>query len=176
MDKNYVLDWIKQYFHKTEINEELLKPIYHFSLLWNLFEFTYFTDSMPLRLSRLKDLSIISANNVSDDILNSTFDFFKKRYFPNNEIADCFETLKLEDADYKFSKNAFLIEDTNKEDKVKCTFLIIHRFRNNLFHGCKSPELLGLYEQPFQIINQFLMHFINNTSDQNNINKNRFPQ
>lgn len=67
----------------------------------------------------------------------------------------------------------FTSNNPTKCDKTKTVFLIIHRFRNNLFHGRKTPKTLNIYVQPFKEINKFLIHFIETTDDNNLINKQR---
>ena len=53
MKDNYVIKWLKTYFQGSKINEKDIKPLLHFSLLWNLFEHTYFTDSIHLKEENL---------------------------------------------------------------------------------------------------------------------------
>lgn len=180
MNDNFVIDWLKVYFDKPHIDEQELKPVLHFSLLWNLFEHTYFTDSRHLSPKRLLDLSDLSYNNISDDYLNTTFNFFKDRYFPNSQLDNRFTTLRLDTiqrneqpSNYVFCQSIFTEENPTKVNKTKSVFLVIHRFRNNLFHGRKNPETLNIYEQPFKEINKFLIHFIETTADNNLINNQR---
>lgn len=176
---NFVIEWLKQYFSKPHLDENSLKPVLHFSLLWNLFEHTYFTGDRHLTPKRLLDLSSISFNSISDEITDTTFSFFKERYFPSNIKNNRFDTLQLDArvfngvSNFIFCQTAFTSVNPSKEDKTKSIFLVIHRFRNNLFHGRKDPETLNIYKEPFIVINQFLINFIENTAENNNINNNR---
>jgi hypothetical protein len=181
MNENLVIDWLKRYFDKPELNEQELKPVLHFSLLWNLFEHTYFTDNKHLNPKRLLDLSDISFNIIQEANLNEIFDYFKVRYFPNNHIDNRFTTLLLDrtvrnretPSNYNFCQTTLNATNPTQIDKARTVFLIIHRFRNNLFHGRKNPETLNIYQQPFNEINKFLVHFIEATADNNAINNNR---
>lgn len=180
MNDNFVIDWLKIYFDKPQLDEQELKPVLHFSLLWNLFEHTYFTDDRNLNPKRLLNLSDLSYNNLSDDCLNTTFNFFKDRYFPNNQIDNRFNTLRIDTnerneqpSNYVICQSTFTAENPTKSNKAKSVFLVIHRFRNNLFHGRKNPETLSIYEQPFKAINKFLINFIETTADNNLINNQR---
>lgn len=180
MNENFVIEWLKNYFDKPNLDEQALKPVLHFSLLWNLFEHTYFTDDKYLSAKRLLDLADISYNNLHDDCLNTTFNFFKMRYFPNNQLDNRFTTLRLDTraqngqpSNYSFCQSTFTSDTPTKSDKLKTVFLVMHRFRNNLFHGRKNPETLNIYEQPFKEINKFLIHFIETTADNNLINNQR---
>lgn len=180
MNDNFVIDWLKHYFNKPHMDEKSLRPVLHFSLLWNLFEHTYFTDDRHLNPKRLINLSSTSFNFLRDENLDTIFNFFKNRYFPNNQINNRFTTLQLDrrvfngqPSNYDFCQNILTVITPSKEAKTKCIFLIIHRFRNNLFHGRKNPKTLNIYEQPFKEINKFLVNFIETTADNDTINKNR---
>lgn len=182
MDDNFVIQWLRDYFNKPSLNEQKLTPVLHFSLLWNLFEHTYFTDDKHLNPERLLDLSDLSNAVLSDEILNKTFVFFKMRYFSKDNNS-FFESLRLSSISIskkegqpsysEFCKSTLTKQDPTKTDKIKTVLLIIHRFRNNLFHGRKKPETLNIYEVPFKEINKFLIHFIEVTAKNNSINNQR---
>lgn len=167
MNEDFVIEWLGEYFEKPNLNEKLLKPVLHFSLLWNLFEHNYFTDEKRLDPKSLLELCADSFENVEDEKLDYIFDYFKKRYFLNNTLDNKFLTLKLSElskdrnpSNFEFCQTTLKSDNSLKVEKLKTVFLIIHRFRNNLFHGRKNPETLNIYEQPFKEINKFLIHFI----------------
>lgn len=178
-NENFVIIWLKQYFDKPHLEEKNLKPILHFSLLWNLFENIYFTDDKHLTPKRLIELSTITFASLSDEIISKIFSFFQNRYFPDNVKHNRFDTLQLDPKKYNgisnlnFCQTIFTSRAVSKEDKLKCSFLVIHRFRNNLFHGRKNPSTLNIYEEPFSVINNFLIGFIEKTAESNALNKNR---
>src|SRR5699024_301159 len=133
-----------------------------------------------LNPKRLIDLSDLSSDILSDECLNTIFNFFKERYFSNNHIDSRFETLGLstnvgngQESNYTFCHTVFTSNESTKNDKTKATFLVMHRFRNNLFHGRKNPETLNIYEQAFREINKFLIHFIDTTANDALINNRR---
>ena len=181
MNENFVIEWLKQYFDKPKLDEKSLIPVLHFSLLWNLFEHTYFTDDRHLTPARLSNLSEISHSSISDECLNRVYIFFKNRYFPENQLDQRFTTLRLDTtvrngqvlSNFEYCQNVLIDNNPSIVEKTKTIFLIIHRFRNNLFHGRKNPQTLNIYEQPFNEINLFLIHFIEKTAEDNAINNNR---
>ena len=177
MKEDFVIEWLKKYFDKPHLNEQALKPVLHFSLLCNLFEHTYFTYDKRLNPKRLRSLADISNNKLSDEYLNTIFNFLKERYFPEKELTPRFTTLRLNTKgnpnDYTFCQSTFTANDPTKCNKTKTVFLVMYRFRNNLFHGQKNPETLNIYEQPFKEINKFLIHFIETTAEDNLINNHR---
>lgn len=174
MKETSVIEWLNYYFERKDIDENQLKPILHFSLLWNLFENTYFTDKEHLSPQKLLELSEISEEKLDDDKLNLTFIFFKQRYVNKNQINDRFSLLQIHRQNIDFCKKILLDDNPTKVEKVKFLFLVIHRFRNNLFHGRKNPRTLNIYEDAFKQINKYLMFFIEETSENNNINRHRF--
>lgn len=180
MEDNFVIEWLKQYFNKPTLDEKSLKPVLHFSLLWNLFEHTYFTDDRYLNAKRLLDLSDISFDSLTNKQIDTPFEFFKDRYFLNNQPDSRFATLQLDSiarngqpSNKNFCTATLTASNPTMQDKTKTIFLIVHRFRNNLFHGRKNPETLNIYEHPFKEINKFLVHFIGTTAENDTINNNR---
>ncbi len=181
MKENSVIDWLKSHFDNPNLSEQELKPVLYFSLLWNLFEHTYFTDDKHLKPEYLLDLSEISCIHLSDECIDKTFIFFKERYFPQKKLNFIFTTLRLNTnitnsqlSNYDFCQSIFIKKNPTYIEKTKCIFLVIYRFRNNLFHGRKNPKTLNIYKKPFIVINQFLIHFIEKTSDKNSINNQRY--
>lgn len=177
MQENYVIEWLRKFFKKPNLKEESLKPVLHFSLLWNLFEHTYFTDQKRLNPRSLKNLADLSHNHLSDSELDIMFKFFKRRYYSSGIFNSKYNDLGFynnNQSDGEFCKATIKSENPSNQDKTKCVLLIIYRFRNNLFHGRKNPVSLNTYEGPFRNINKFLTHFINATTNDNKINKNRY--
>ncbi len=152
-----------------------IKSILHFSLLWNLFEYTYFDDKQHLDVPKLLELAEAANHNLCDTDADSIFGYFQNRYFHKSNFDKTkFKSLGLTLKNAKFCQTALSGNSITRLDKVKCIFLIIHRFRNNLFHGRKEPKWLNLYKEPFTRINIFLTYFLDTTSDNIKINKYRF--
>ena len=170
MKYDEVIEWLKEYFDKPTLSIKKLKPVFHFSLLWNLFEHTYFTDDNRLTNRSLLELVEQSFTNIPDGPLQSTYNYFQNRYFQNGRESNKYEQLCLDKRTYngishfEFCREVLLNNSSEKVNKLKCVFLIVYRFRNNLFHGRKQPSMLNTYEAPFNIINRFLMVFIKNYS------------
>ena len=173
MEEMSVIEWFNYYFERFDIDENRIKPILHFSLLWNLFENTYFTDDNHLSAPKLINLSELSYQELNDEELNSVFDFFKNRYYQNLKIDDRFNLLQLHPQNIEMCRDILTKNNPTKLEKTKFLFLVIHRFRNNLFHGRKNPRTLNIYEDAFNKINSFLMKFIEHTSENDSINNNR---
>lgn len=172
--KNMVIEWLKEYFDRPDLNEESMRSLLHFSLLWNMFEHSYFTDTNRLTVERLKSLASVSQTHLSQDETNYIYDFFKNRYFPQNKEDPRFRMLMLSKENHECCQEIFVSTTPSHLEKIEATLLIIHRFRNNLFHGRKNPKTLNIYEEPFAVINRFLIHFLQNTAENQSVNVERF--
>jgi hypothetical protein len=171
MNDAFVIEWLKTYFNNPQLEEGFLEPVLHFSLIWNLFEHSYFEDDARLTPPRLLGLCDNLHIALVDQNLDRTFLFFKNRYFLNQVLDARFITLGLDTnlineqpSYFDFCQATLTGQNPTKLDKTKCLFLIIHRFRNNLFHGRKNPRTLNIYEEAFEEINRFLTHFIEYTT------------
>ena len=96
--------------------------------------------------------------------VEKTFYYFSTRYYDGENFNRKFDSLQLSekrgnDSDKKYVENA-IKNDGNEVNKLASLFIIIYRFRNNLFHGNKFPIRLNTYEKPFKVINKFLALYI----------------
>lgn len=184
MEKIDVISWLNTYLVNKKINAKSVEHVMYFSLLWNLFEHTYYTKTNKLDPNALIDLAEVSINNLDSDEVEKYYNHFKKRYIGADSLSNskfnklllCKTSKSNTLSNYEFCKSIIENEFAEKEDKLKCLFLIIHRFRNNLFHGNKETLRLNLYEREFKVINKFLMHFIEQTGKNEIINNKRFSK
>lgn len=177
MKDDFVIEWLRQYFKMPDLDEKDIKPVLHFSLLWNLFEYTYFDKKNRLNTNELLEISKISSVVIEDYCITNIFNYFSKRYLSNKKTNEKFEKLGLRKSqinDYQLCSLILLKENPSKTEKLQSIFLIVYRYRNNLFHGMKNPKQLNLYKDQFDVINQFLTFFIDQTSNNNTISKSRF--
>jgi len=154
---NNVLNWINEKIitdKENKLTPEDVENIRDFSLLWNLFE----------SLCCNKKAYISEINKVIDkkiDLFNENdyidiFNYFMERY-QNNAT---FEKLNLSNGSKKLVQKVLKREYTDKNNKLKFIMYIIHRYRNNLFHGEKDMRYIKFQKENFEITNKFLMCFI----------------
>ncbi|MBB6329831.1 hypothetical protein HNP24_000781 [Chryseobacterium sediminis] len=182
MKDDFAIKWLKTRFKNEKINEKDIRPVLHFSLLWNFFESMYFTADNQLSARNLVLLSRLSLSYLTPEVINKNFEYFKSRYFAEASTNGLFESLNLSTtrsnelgSSFKiFCENTIINEHSELEDKLIVLFLIIHRYRNNLFHGRKQTLTLNIYKKQFKIINEFLIDYFNATVDNDCLNKNRF--
>lgn len=181
-----VLKWINNYFdNPKQLKEQDLEPILYFSLLWNFFEHNYFTKNNRLKHELLYELSKISIDYINEEDIDMIFDHFQNRYLKDNNVNSKFYKLQLYKSKQqylsaksvkKFCEDVIICKNPIIQDKLIVTFFIIHRFRNNLFHGNKNTATLNVYSNEFKVINKFLMTYFDQTSKIKSINKERFKQ
>lgn len=170
--KSYlVIEWLKKYFNKRTISEKEITPVLHFSLLWNLFEHTYFSDEHRVNNNTLIKLAEEKVDKLPSGSLNHIYDYFQSRYFQNGVAEYKYSLLCLDKSnsringmsDYEFCETVLTNTQSTDINKLIAILFIIYRFRNNLFHGRKQPRTLNLYKSPFNVINYFIMIFIKTT-------------
>ena len=167
-----VIDWINDTIineREHRIDSSDIDDIRDFSLLWNLFEDICWnqnnenSNAFPLR----EILKIVSSkyqslrSNQSD--IDEIYNYFIDRYQDNNK----FDNLKFRDNETENIAKTLLekaINDSSSsitfEEKIKIILSIIHRYRNNLFHGEKDMQYIRLQKGNFEKSNKFLMLFI----------------
>ncbi len=163
-----VIVWWDEQFPGTKIlkKKAKLKPVLHFSLMWNYFEHSFAPNyrrpiGTCLRNFGEKSFPMIGNNEV----YQNTLIFFRKRYLTKrNSFNAAFENLQLSNDNKLFVEKCLLGEKSDDENFV-AILLIIYRFRNNLFHGEKFPNTLNTYEKPFKTINEFLATCIEKLKD-----------
>lgn len=153
--------WIEQHQYFPTIDENKLKSVFYFSLIWNLFEKKCCGQFARIE-KHPEELSRQLHCKINYGLLNEIYCYFKNRYIENGSIKQIFKN-------FKFARNA----DDNNEfkrkvqecllkiepepgEKLEALLLIAFRLRNNLFHGTK--EVARLYEQNenFYQINRLL--------------------
>ena len=136
----------------SDVSSEIGTELFEFLILWNLFERRLFNMRFSIAEAICKDIKVSSVS------LNTTFDYFKKRYVENGRTNSKFDALSFRRNDKK-SNVANILCDVpdamlNKSTAVQ---IIIYRLRNNLFHGLKDVESLSSNKATFLMVNEFLL-------------------
>jgi hypothetical protein len=120
------------------LSEEERNAIIDFSLLWSLFE------------ARILDHAANAANilatvarwhekgTLSEESYDAQLSYFQERYFADGTFTYHFGNLHLRRSDHVPLVRS-VIDDTSHDSvaRVATVFIIILRYRNNLFHGIK---------------------------------------
>lgn len=167
---NHTLLWLKENFEGVNLNESNLQPLMGFLLLWGMFEGRNFNsdDKSPFVL-RLVEKIKNNPLNASIEIVAPLFDYFHKRYVINEKGQEKLAKLNLAGGPKnlfgsmsakEFVEATIANPDAELQQKLNCIFLIIYRFRNNLFHGRKNTANLNIYAVPFTKINVFMRNYL----------------
>jgi hypothetical protein len=146
-DEFNAINWINQSIDYP-FSEEELKPVRDFSLIWNLFE-----NRVCNRHFNETDIrKLISDYSISKEDFTQCLDYFVDRYVFQQNSLELFNKL----FDFrntprrKFVKKVLNGQLTSDEDIILGCILIVHRYRNNLFHGNK--EILMITHQRNNLI------------------------
>lgn len=142
----------------NNISEEELHEITNFSLLWSLFEARVLANNG----NAASICRIVDSWDEDGSLRANTYDvelaYFRHRYFAHGNITHHFQNLHLRASDRPDLVRAVIDESNNIPcDCVTAIFIIIYRFRNNLFHGVKwQYQLAGQFDN-FSNANSVMM-------------------
>jgi len=173
LSKTELINFLNSKNPSSKSTEKNIDQVLFFTLIWNSFEGSFFFDNVELNNQTLVLLSQKSTSYIQERYVDELFDFFRKRYVLNNKITPTFKRLrfcyKKTSTNQKVEKiveDTLLINNPSFEAKMKVILLIIYRFRNNLFHGVKSPLNLNKFEDIYGHINTFLIRYVTALIDQ----------
>lgn len=149
--------WINNRYG-IQLNENDLKSVRDFSLIWNIFEGTVCDNNFCI--SRVEQE--INNRNFSLDEFAPTLYYFRDRYVSNNQTNQRFEQLHFRDNDRKdFVADVLLGNHTETKHIILALVIIVYRFRNNLFHGLKDIRFIDEQESNFDNANTVLTTILN---------------
>ena len=153
-----VIDWLNNFAGNAELDEETVKPILNFVLMWNLFE----SSACGKRASVQKITSITTYlqedGAIEREDISEFLDYFVNRYFANGQESDHFPHLNLRrEADRQFVESVLSHpSDFQEKEVLRAMLMIVHRYRNNLFHGEKRVYSLHSQVENFLVANRLL--------------------
>jgi len=133
------VDWLRKrapgYGALGELEQSAINE---FALLWGLFE----GQILETRGSANKIIEIVDRWLYQDDLNADAYDdelaYFRKRYFKDGDFTYHFGHLNLRQSDcIPLVRSVIDGSNRNPRDWVAAIFIIIMRYRNNLFHGLK---------------------------------------
>lgn len=151
-----ILNWINETIrvNKSPLQEADIENIKNFALLWNLFETKCCRkNANPGSINAFIDRQI--------DILKlDTLDFAFNDFFNWYSDSSRFNALKLTGENKTIVEKVLSGEYQDKNNKIKFIMAVIHRYRNNLFHGEKNLLTIETQENSFKIANEVLQYMI----------------
>lgn len=153
------ITWLRNHvpdFGALEDSE--VSAIVDFSLLWSLFE-ARILDKNASAARIVDKISQWSAEEtLNPRIYNDQFAYFQERYFEDGQPTYHFQYLNFRPNDQTALVTRALEDQTaSAEDKVAAVFIIVWRYRNNLFHGPKWEYGLRDQKENFEHANSAMM-------------------
>lgn len=157
------LNWFRRFTNNRKMNKKNSNPLMGFLLEWSVLENLYFSNENRLSVRGLFELGQAANEHASPSGYTRFINHFKERYFGENPNGtQLFEELVL-NLEYKELVRNVVRDSLPLQDIISSLLLIANRFRNNFMHGRKEFRKLHLYEKQFNILNQFLAKFIEET-------------
>jgi hypothetical protein len=142
----------------NNLSETECSAITDFSLLWSLFEARILdTNGSSNRIWTITG-EWHRTGTLRAEVYDTELRYFRQRYFAGDNVTYHFYDLHLRENNRPALVRA-VVDGTNNDprDRVAAIFIIIFRYRNNLFHGIKwQDELAGQFDN-FTHANNALM-------------------
>jgi hypothetical protein len=147
-----MINWINQRFG-IHLDANDLESIKDFALIWNIFE--RFVCNNNFTIATVEQS--ISQKKLQIANFQEKFDYFKERYTENGQTNNRFNNLHFRGNDREnFVRQVLLANNNTVQDMVLTLSIIVHRFRNNLFHGIKDIQVIHEQRTNFEQANSFL--------------------
>jgi hypothetical protein len=155
------LKWIDAYYSgRSNIVPQDFQPVYHFALIWNLFEsVTCGKNATPISIR-----NSVYGTNVDGHLDLGKYkyyvEYFKKRYSRFGSFQQVVKRLRLFQEHRMVVMELLSEEPSNTNQTVYGLLLIVHRIRNNFFHGTKEVDDLHNQTELFHVANNLLADYI----------------
>ncbi len=116
--------------------------IFTFTLLWTLFE-AKILDTHGSVENINRNVRRLGQDIVTDGWFGETLDYFCNRYVTDGKANRHFDGLRLRIVDRPLVLEVLSRINTDNYAQLQACLLIVHRFRNNFFHGNKWEYNIG---------------------------------
>ncbi len=164
MDEQYfdIKNWVKKYFGLNASDKTLdnTNNSLEFIWVWSIFEHKYLKDSRTHKSynDQLFELSSIFPLDRID--VDTVYGFLHNRYYQKGKTTRFFKNLNFETKWQRLTIEILKKQCPTKEEKLQFTFLVLYKFRCNLFHGRKDSLLCKNYNKVFYQLIKFLSEFL----------------
>src|SRR3990170_5665344 len=138
------LEWVKDKYNYSEFDENRIRHILYFGIIWNIFERECCNNYA--RISQSEQIALkLSTKTIP--LLNDIWFYFCTRYIKDGQPTEKFIDFEFCNDDLKNKVEAVLKnnEQSTQVEKIVALLRIVFRLRNNLYHGTKTPDIF--YEQ-----------------------------
>lgn len=152
----------------TTATPETIEIIGEFSILYGIFECSFFSRSCGSKSDKLKHTVEFNTNEkkILDGITvgdaNASYHHFRRRYLLDEEKGPSrFESLDISSGIENRIRN--LLQNAELEtEKRYVVIIIMNALRNNLFHGIKGTDSFNENRESFVVLNSFLLNILSN--------------
>jgi hypothetical protein len=132
----------------------------HFVFLWSYVEAVVFNgrataDRIKTAAEQWQQAGAIDARSFAQHLA-----YFRNRYVKDGEFTGRYSFLRVAPADWPNVDHVLKGEAASDGDTVAALLLIVHRLRNNLFHGNKWEDELRGQRDNFRHANLILMRAV----------------
>ena len=156
------LEWINNYYD-INLDEENLSPIYHFSLLWNMFESIACDNEASIQKIERTVEAAHHRMSLHQNDYEKPLNYFRSRYVTDGQTNDIFDgfSFNRNHAWKPRVANALINHDAETLELITVLLVIAYRYRNNLFHGVKDIPNIEGQKANFKNANKVLKQFLN---------------
>ena len=157
-----IIDWLRRYYNLPYTSDafENVNNSLDFLCIWSIFEAKFLEHGYNSKKFSDQMIELAEKYTPTFKEFDDTFIFFKNRYFVNNHFTDNFRNLGLKSKSKERVVSILSSSLPIYKDKLEILFIVIYKFRCNLFHGSKDPLLWKDFDDVFYHINVFLMKFL----------------
>ena len=129
-------------------------------MMWAIFEASEGEEQNNM-LGQITLFSNRLAEQVSINLVDEEFTYWKERYIKDETPTDKFAHLRLsDDRQVNLVLNSLSSKQATLRDKLETCLLIVYRYRNNMFHGMKDVRKLNNQEQNFRMATTLLQKIL----------------
>ena len=174
-------EWLEGYLFSQNVNnnditDSRCRIILDFTLLWNLFESQLLSKASDRIDPEYKELSIAKQREllsrlfiVSPDALDKVSSFLKTRYIGGPDCPPQVPLFSLYERDKgkeeQESIRRLLSSPKDEGDVKQACYMIVYRYRNNLFHGNKDLSIIWEETEIFHYACDYLIDCLTNNLD-----------
>lgn len=161
-NKISIINWLKKYYNLPYTSDafEKVNNSLDFLWVWSVFEAKFLDHGNDAKNFGNQMIELAEKYSTKFSESHDTFIFFKNRYFINGQFTDYFRSLGLSHNRKNTVESILTTSTPTNSDKLEFLFIVIYKFRCNLFHGLKDPLLWRNFDNVFYQINVFLMKFL----------------
>ncbi|RZK37351.1 MAG: hypothetical protein EOO61_09115 [Hymenobacter sp.] len=141
-------------FLDPPVTADTLQTVQRFTLLWMIYEGRVF--GTKYKNATLEEL--VMAGLIRLENLNTPWNYFASRYMGDSAtLNDTFDQLSFESRKDESRLRGILTSGTtDTKERTLAILLVVHRLRNNLFHGIKKMASLNLQRENLDMANSVL--------------------